>query len=55
MPQMPPRKFEVTYRLKTGNSGQQRMIVQASDPGTARKIFDQQNPGCVFQSYREVQ
>jgi len=54
MPATPPRQYEIVYRLKTGNSGQQRTIIQASDPATARRIFEQQNPGCVFQACRET-
>ena len=46
--------FEIRFRLKTGNSGQQRAIIQASDPFTARKIFEQQNPGCVFLAWKEL-
>jgi hypothetical protein len=44
----PTRKYEITFRLLTGNSPQQKTIVQASDPHTARRIFDQQNPGCAI-------
>jgi hypothetical protein len=48
------RTFEITYRLKAGNSGQQKTTVQAPDPRTARRIFEQQNPDCVFESWREI-
>jgi hypothetical protein len=44
----PPRKYEITYRLLTGNSGQQKTIVCATDHHTARKIFEQQNAGCAI-------
>jgi hypothetical protein len=43
-----PRKYEITYRLLKGNSPQQRTIIQASDPGAARRIFEQQNTGCAI-------
>ena len=42
----PPRKYEITFQLLKGNSPQQKTVVQATDPHTARKIFEQQNPGC---------
>jgi hypothetical protein len=48
------RKYEIIYRLKTGNSGQQRTTIQASDQMTARRIFEQQNPGCVVEVCREA-
>lgn len=49
------RKFEIIFRLKNSSSaGQQRTIIQASDPFTARKIFEQQNPGCVFEGCKEL-
>ena len=51
---LPPRKFEITYRLKIGNSGQQQTVVLASDPATARRVFEQQNPGCVFGACRQL-
>jgi hypothetical protein len=42
------RKYEITYRLLKGNSPMQKTIVMASDPGAARRIFAQQNPGCAL-------
>jgi hypothetical protein len=54
MPSSPPRKFQIKYRLKTGNNGSQRMIIEASSSGTARQIFEQQNPGCVFEGCVEM-
>ena len=43
------KKFEIAYRLiKFSNTPQQKTIIVASDPGAARRIFQQQNPGCVI-------
>jgi hypothetical protein len=51
----PSRNYEITFRLLTGNSPQQKTIVQATDPGTARRIFAQQNAGCsIIGSPREL-
>ena len=47
-------KHEVTFTLKSGNSGLQRTVVTASDPTTARKIWEQQNPGCRLSSINQV-
>jgi len=46
--------FEITYHLRVGNSGQQKAIIQATSLHTARRIFIQQNPGCVLNSAREL-
>jgi len=40
------KKYEIAFRLTKGNSGQQKTTVSASDSFTARRIFNQQNPGC---------
>lgn len=48
------RTYEIIYRLKTGNSGQQRTTIQASDQMTARRIFEQQNSGCIVEVCREA-
>ncbi len=42
------RKYEIIYRLKTGNSGQQTTIIEASNSFTAHRIFEEQNPACVL-------
>ena len=39
------KKFEIQYRLLKGSYPQQVTIVYATDLHTARKIFEQQNPG----------
>jgi len=52
MPAQP--SFEITYMLRTGNAGQQRTLIQASSLDTARRIFQQQNPGCVISSAKPV-
>ncbi len=36
------RTYEITYTLTGGNSGMQKTTVQASDTGTARKVFQAQ-------------
>ena len=41
--------------LKAGNSGIQRTVVAASDPTTAKKIWEQQNPGCRLSSVIQIQ
>jgi hypothetical protein len=51
---MAQRSFQVRFRLKTGNSPMQTVVIQASDVGTARKIFEQQNPGCQISDVKEV-
>jgi hypothetical protein len=52
---MPPSPaFEITYHLRTGNAGQQRAVVQATSPDTARRLFIQQNPGCVLDSTKPL-
>lgn len=48
------KKYEISFMLKTGNSGMQKTIVMASDPSTAKRIWEQANPNCRFSSYREV-
>jgi hypothetical protein len=48
------RLFEITYRLRIGNNGQQKAQIQATSLDTARRIFVQQNPGCVLISAREL-
>lgn len=50
------RSFEISFIL-TGSSNvtTQKMIIQATDPVMARKIFEQQNPGCrVVSTPREI-
>jgi hypothetical protein len=42
------RQFLIVYRLLKGNSPQQRVIIPATDIGTARRIFEQQNPGTAI-------
>ena len=49
-----PNSFEIKYRLKKGNDVPQTAIIQASSTGTARKIFEQSNPGCVVIQVSEV-
>ena len=49
-----PPAFEITYHLRTGNAGQQRAVIQATSLDAARRIFTQQNPGCVIDSARIV-
>lgn len=45
----PARKFEIKYRLKNDSSTpQQKVVIQASNPFAAKKIFRQQNPGCAI-------
>ena len=46
--------FEITFHLRVGNSGQQKAVVQATSLDAARRIFIQQNPGCVLDSAREL-
>ena len=50
------RTFEISYILKnSSNSATQRTTVQASDMFTARRIFEQQNPGCrIVSTLREI-
>jgi len=48
------KKHEITFMLKTGNSGIQKTVVVASDPTTARKIWEQQNPGCRLSSINQI-
>lgn len=50
------RSFEITYMLKNSpSSPTQHAIIQATDPMTARRIFEQQNPGCkVVSAPREI-
>ena len=49
-----PQSFKISYHLRVGNSGQQKMVVQATSLDTARRVFVQQNPGCVLDSAREL-
>jgi hypothetical protein len=57
-PRNPPvmRTFEICYILKgSSNASTQRAIIQASDSVMARRIFEQQNPGCkVVSTPREI-
>jgi hypothetical protein len=46
--------FEISYHLRTGNAGQQKTVMQATSLDTARRIFAQQNPGCVIDSARPL-
>ena len=50
------RSFEISYVLKTSsNSITHRVIIQANDSITARRIFEQQNPECkVVANPREI-
>lgn len=50
------RTFEICYILKgSSNASTQRAIIQASDSVMARRIFEQQNPGCkVVSTPREI-
>lgn len=50
------RSFEISYVLKnSSNSAMHRTIVQATDTVMARRIFEQQNPGCkIVATPREV-
>lgn len=50
------RTFEISYILKnSSNSAIQRTTVQASDTIMARRIFEQQNPGCkIVGTPREI-
>jgi len=50
------RTFEIAYILKSSsNSTTQYAIIQASDTIMARRIFEQQNPGCkVMAAPREI-
>lgn len=50
------RSFEISYILKnSSNSATQRTIIQASDTVMARRIFEQQNPGCkIMGTPREI-
>lgn len=36
--------YEVSYYMPTGNSGTQKIVVEASDSGAARRIFQAQFP-----------
>ena len=49
-----PPVFEIAYHLRRGNSGRQLVHIQATSLDTARRIFAQQNPGCVKDSAREL-
>jgi hypothetical protein len=49
-----PPSFEITYHLRTGNAGLQRAVIQATSLDTARRIFAQQNPGCVIDSAKPL-
>lgn len=50
------RTFEITYTLKNPHSSpMQRTTIQATDSFVARRIFEQQNPGCkIFGTPREI-
>ena len=50
------RSFEIPYMLKnSSNAVTLRMIIQAPDPVMARRIFEQQNPGCkIVGTPREI-
>jgi hypothetical protein len=52
---MSQRQFEISFRLVNSSSPTQQTIISASDPMTARRIFEQQNPKCaIFGSPREL-
>jgi hypothetical protein len=48
------KKYEIAYQLKAGNSGIQKTVVTASDSTTAKKLWEQQNPGCKFSSVNQL-
>lgn len=50
------RSFEITYMLKnSSNCSMQRVVIQATDPYMAKRIFEQQNPGCkIVSAPREI-
>lgn len=48
------RTYEIRFYLKQGNSGQHATQVQASSVETARKLFEQQNPGCRVSMIKEL-
>jgi hypothetical protein len=54
MSQAQAPNFEIAYHLRLGNSGRQIAHVQATSLDTARRIFAQQNPGCVIDSAKEL-
>ena len=49
-----PPVFEIAYHLRLGNRGRQVAQVHATSLDTARRIFAQQNFGCVIDSAREL-
>jgi len=52
---MSQRRFEISYHLINSNSAAQFTVISASDPYTARRIFEQQNPKCrIFGSPKEL-
>ncbi len=50
------RSFEISYVLTgSSNSATLKAIIQATDTVMARRIFEQQNPGCkVVASPKEI-
>lgn len=48
------RQYLVSYRLLKGNSPQQQICINATDMGTARRIFAQQIPGATLSMIREM-
>jgi hypothetical protein len=52
---MSQRLFEINFRLVNSTSPTQRTLISATDPLTARRIFEQQNPQCaIFGSPKEL-
>ena len=44
------KRYKITFRFKTGSNGQQHAHVYAPNPGVAKQLFEQSNPGCIFSS-----
>lgn len=47
-------QFQVFYYLPSGNDGRQIMIVEASDSGATRRIFQQLMPRARISECREI-
>jgi hypothetical protein len=48
------RQYLVSYRLLKGSSPQQQICINATDLGTARRIFAQQIPAANILMVREM-
>lgn len=50
------RSFEISYMLKnSSNAATLRTVIQATDTVMARRVFEQQNPGCkIVSAPREI-